>query len=153
MNRPITNWFPNKSFSCCIYYKLIIIFTYTNKYIWVCRVCPHGRQRIKSTANRRWWIKKDPLHTGVESCVETNWSWWETQTRLDFLQDFFNPYWTTLLTRTALSAVWRFERKRLFLVFTGWIDSFCGWTVFIWEITVSIFNDFRQETAYGFISI
>lgn len=55
-----------------------IKFTDNNDEISICRVWPHGRRRIKCTANRRWWIETDPLHTGVESCAETNWSWWET---------------------------------------------------------------------------
>ncbi len=120
MNRPITIQVLQLLTDHWMHILQVIILTYTNKEISVCRVWPRGRQRIKSTANRRWWIKTDPLHTGVESCVEKNWSWWDTNTyhHLHFFyrtsfkyqlcckENGLNPYWTTL-THTALSAIWR----------------------------------------------
>lgn len=44
----------------------------------VSRVCPYGRRKIKSIANRSWWMETDPWRSGAERCVEMNSYWWDT---------------------------------------------------------------------------
>lgn len=43
----------------------------------VCRVWPLGRQRIRFSASRRWWMVMGPRHTGPGSCRGMNSYWWE----------------------------------------------------------------------------